>query len=73
MLLQTKLPMIEERNHSDPARSLSLTAARPPASLKLVSAREEVGVCLTNEVGDENKERSLNGHKSRFELAHHSA
>lgn len=68
MLLQIPRSVVEERENLDRQRELPLAPFVSPSSFEVVAAGEELGPGVTEEVGDDDDEGSLNGNVGRFEL-----
>lgn len=68
MLLQIPGSVVEERENFDPQRELSLASLVSPSSFEVVTAGKELGPGVTEEVGEDDDEGSLDGNVGRFEL-----
>lgn len=56
VLFKGPWPGVDKVDRGYPLGTVALAALRPPSSLVLVSAREEGGPCLAEEVGDKHDE-----------------
>lgn len=56
VLFESPWPGVDKVDSRDPLGPVALATLRPPSSLKLVSAREEGGPGLAEEVGDKDDE-----------------
>lgn len=68
MFLDSKWAIVQEGDHSNPSRGLTLATTCPPAGFKLIAAWEDSGICFTEKVGDENDECARNCDQRGFEL-----
>lgn len=58
VLLERPRPGVDKMDGGYPLGTVALATFRPPSSLELVSAWQEGGPCLTEEVGDKNDKRA---------------
>ena len=68
MLLQTPWSRVQELDELDPERKFAVPVLAPPAGLKQIATRKQLGPTCTKEECNDNDEGALNSDQRRFEL-----